>query len=85
MGTKNFIATIDFIFHSKNTPPEGNNRNRYNNPEVDNLTEASREARDLMKELRKRPWRLMRRVKGEKKKLLEELEQAEAAKQPPPP
>jgi phospholipid/cholesterol/gamma-HCH transport system substrate-binding protein len=41
---------------------------------IDNLLTATREADLLMQELKKRPWRLLRRVRGEKKALIRELE-----------
>ncbi len=58
---------------------------------IDNLATVSTEADLLVKELRKRPWRLLRRVKGEKADLIRELEaqremeERDAAGAPPPP
>lgn len=53
---------------------------------VDNLKTLTNQARDLIADLRKRPWRLLRRVPGEKRELMEELEaqrEAEAGEEQP--
>lgn len=58
---------------------------------IDNLATASTEADLLVKELRKRPWRLLRRVRGEKEDLIRaleaqrDLEEGNAAGEPPEP
>ena len=41
---------------------------------IENLESASHEADLLMTELQRRPWRLLRRVKGEKQELLDEID-----------
>jgi phospholipid/cholesterol/gamma-HCH transport system substrate-binding protein len=41
---------------------------------VDNVKVFTEDTKHLIRELRKRPWRLIRRTKGEKKNLLEQLE-----------
>ncbi len=53
---------------------------------IGNLKTLTDQANDLIAELRKRPWRLLRRVPGEKKELMKELEaqrEVEAGKEPP--
>jgi peptide/nickel transport system substrate-binding protein len=50
--SRNGISDPDFyytIFHSKNMPPEGQNRGFYTNPEVDRLIEAGRSTFDRAK------------------------------------
>jgi hypothetical protein len=42
---------------------------------IDNMLSLTEDGAALMEELRKRPWRLVRRVKGEKKALIEEMEE----------
>jgi phospholipid/cholesterol/gamma-HCH transport system substrate-binding protein len=51
---------------------------------IANLKSMSERGDMLVTELQKRPWRLMRRVKGEKEELMKELEAEKKAGQAPP-